>query len=307
MKMEKEAIQHSQEKLTKANGIEINYDTFGAPSDPPVLLIAGLGMQMISWDERFCQMLAAQGYWVIRFDNRDVGLSTHMDQAGVPDIAKLFSGEAVEVPYKLIDLAEDAVGLLDALDIEQAHVVGISLGGMVAQTIAIHYPERVQTLTSLMSTTGDPQLPQPKPEALSILFTPAPFEREPYLDYQLQVWHTLSGPKFGLDEARVRHQAERAFDRGLNPAGFARQLAAVMASGSRKDALKELQAPTLVVHGDADPLIPVEGGYDTAKSIPGARLEIVEGVGHELPPEIWSWLVTLISNHASQESKHGSS
>jgi pimeloyl-ACP methyl ester carboxylesterase len=303
MKMEKEAIQHSQEKLTKANGIEINYDTFGTPSDPPVLLIAGLGMQMIGWDERFCQLLAAQGYWVIRFDNRDVGLSTYMDQAGIPDIAKLFSGEAVDVPYKLIDMAEDAVGLLDALDIEKAHVVGISLGGMIAQTIAIHYPERVQTLTSLMSTTGDPQLPPPKAEAMRILYTPAPVELEPYLDYQVKVWHTLGGPKFSLDEARVRKQAKKAFDRGLNPAGFARQLAAVIASGSRKDALKELQVPTLVVHGDADPLIPVDGGYDTAESIPGARLEIVEGVGHELPPEIWSWLATLISDHASQESK----
>lgn len=305
--MEKEAIQHSQEKLAKANGIEINYDTFGAPSDPPVLLIAGLGMQMIGWYERFCQMLAAQGYWVIRFDNRDVGLSTHMDQTGVPDIAKLFSGEAIKVPYKLIDMAEDTVGLLDALDIKKAHVVGISLGGMIAQTVAIHFPERVQTLTSIMSTTGDPQLPPPKPEALMILYTPAPVELEPYLDYQVKVWHTLGGSKFSLDEGRVRQQAERAFNRGLNPAGFARQLAAVMASGSRKDALKEVQAPTLVVHGDADPLIPVEGGYDTAESIPGARLEIVEGVGHELPTEIWSWLVTLISNHATQNPKHGSS
>lgn len=305
--MEKDAIQHRQEKLAKANGIEINYDTFGAPSDPPMLLIAGLGMQMISWDERFCQMLAAQGYWVIRFDNRDVGLTTHMDQAGVPDIARLFSGEAIDVPYKLIDLAEDAVGLLDALDIGQAHVVGISLGGMIAQTIAIHYPERVHTLTSLMSTTGNPQLPQPKSEAMGILFTPAPFEREPYLTYQVKVWHTLSGPRFALDEGRVRQQAGKAFDRGLNPAGFARQLAAVMASGSRKDALKELQVPTLVVHGDADPLIPVEGGYDTAESIPGARLEIVEGVGHELPPEIWSWLATQIANHAAQTANKGSS
>jgi pimeloyl-ACP methyl ester carboxylesterase len=296
--MQEESIPHRQEKLAEANGIEINYDSFGAPSNPPMLLIAGLGMQMISWDERFCQMLAAQGYWVIRYDNRDVGLSTHFDQAGVPDVAKFFGGEPVEVPYKLIDLAKDTVGLLDALGVKKAHVVGISLGGMIAQTIAIHFPERVQTLTSIMSTTGDPKLPPPKTEAAMILFTPAPVEREKYLDYQVNVWRTLSGPKFPLDEARVRQRAGRAFDRRFNPTGLARQFAAVLASGSRKEALEAIHVPTLVIHGDADPLIPVEGGIDTAESIPAAKLEIVEGLGHELPPALWPWLVERISEHA---------
>ena len=305
--MEKEAVRHSPEKLVKANGIQINYDTFGSPLGAPLLLIAGLGMQMTGWDEQLCQLLAAQGYWVIRFDNRDVGLSTHLNQAGVPDIAKLFGGEPVEVPYKLIDLAQDAVGLLDALRIEKAHVVGVSLGGMIAQTIAIHFPERVQTLTSIMSTTGDPKLPPPKPQAMMILFTPAPVERHAYLDYQVKVWRTLGGPKFPLDEGHVRQRAERTLARGLNPAGFARQLAAVLSSGSRKEALKTVQAPTLVIHGDADPLIPLEGGLDTAETIPEARLEIVEGMGHELPPQIWPWLVEKISEHANPDANNGSS
>jgi pimeloyl-ACP methyl ester carboxylesterase len=299
--MKETAIQQSEEKKVAVNGIEINYDTFGDPSNPPMLLIMGLGMQMIRWDEDFCKMLAEQGFWVIRFDNRDVGFSSHMDSAGIPDIPKLMTGAAVEVPYKLIDMAKDAVGLMDALKIEQAHIVGISMGGMIAQTIAIHYPERVLTLTSMSSSTGDPQLPPPTPEAQVLLFAPRnPEGREAYIDQQLETWTTLAGPNFPLDEARTREAAGRSYDRGLNPAGFARQFAAILASGSRKEALQSLQMPTLVTHGTADPLIPVQAGYATAEAIPGSKLEIIEGMGHENPPEIWTHMVELITHHAHQ-------
>jgi pimeloyl-ACP methyl ester carboxylesterase len=263
-----------------------------------MLLVAGLGMQMIGWDEELCEQLAAQGYWVVRYDNRDVGRSTHFDQAGVPNILALMQGGKVDVPYKLIDMAKDAVGLLDALEIEKAHIVGVSMGGMIVQTIALHFPERVLSMTSIMSTTGDPTLPQARPEVQMILVTPAPAEREAYLDYQVGVNRTLNGPEFPLDEARTRKHAAQAFERGLNPAGFGRQLAAIIASGSRKEALASLRVPTLVIHGSGDPLIPVPGGYATAEAIPGAKLEIIPGMGHALPQEVWPRVIALISEHA---------
>jgi pimeloyl-ACP methyl ester carboxylesterase len=252
---------------------------------------------MISWDEELCRMLASQGYWVIRFDNRDVGLSTHFHSAGIPDISRLLSGEPIEVAYKLIDMAKDAVGLLDALGIEKAHIVGVSMGGMIAQTIAIHFPKRVRTLTSIMSTTSDPNVSRPKPEAQAVLVTPAPRDRAGYIEYGVKVRHVLSGGGFPVNDERMGELAGKAYDRGVDPAGFVRQYAAILASGSRKEALKSLQVPTLVIHGSNDPLLPVEGGRDTAQVIPGAKLEIIEGMGHELPPDLWPRLVELITEH----------
>jgi pimeloyl-ACP methyl ester carboxylesterase len=292
-------VQHSEEKTIKANSIEIVYDTFGQPSDPAMLLVMGLGEQMIAWDEEVCRQLAAKGYWVIRFDNRDIGRSTRFDDAGIPDLLALMQGEAVEVPYTLDDMAKDSVGLLEALEIEAAHIVGVSMGGMIAQTMAINHPERVRTLTSMMSTTGDPGLPSPKPEAVQLLFTPAPTERTAFIEYSVNVRRILGGSDFPLNEERMREIAGRSCDRGLNPAGFGRQLAAVLASGSRKEALKSVDIPTLVIHGDADPLIPVEGGIDTAESISGAQLMIIEGMGHDLPPDIWPQIVEAIAGHAT--------
>jgi len=293
-----DTIQHTEEKIMNLGDVEIAYDTFGEPSNPAMLLIMGLGEQMIAWDEEFCGQLADKGYWVIRFDNRDVGDSTSFDEAGVPDILSLIQGNKVEVPYTLDDMAGDTVGLLDGLDVEEAHVVGVSMGGMIAQTVAIKYPERVRTLTSIMSTTGDPRLPQAKPEAGQLLFIPAPTEREAYIDHSVKVWRVLGSPGFPFHEERTREFAGRVYDRGLNPAGFGRQLAAVYASGSRKEALKSLDIPTLVIHGDADPLIPFEAGKDTAESIPGAKLVVIEGMGHHLPLEVWSKLVNEIAAHA---------
>jgi pimeloyl-ACP methyl ester carboxylesterase len=293
---------HSDPARVKVNGIEIVYDTFGEPAMVPILLIMGLGEQMIGWDEDFCTQLASHGYWVIRFDNRDVGLSTRLDEAGVPNILALMQaqaqGEPMQVPYLLRDMADDAAGLLDALGVESAHVVGISMGGMIAQEMVIHHPKRVRTLTSIMSSTGNPDLPPPKNEAMSILVTPFPTHREGYIENAIQTWRILSGPGFPIEEDRIRERAGRSFDRGLSLAGTARQLAAVLASGSRKEALRSITHKTLVIHGDADPLVPIECGKDTAESIPGAELQIIEGMGHDLPLAVIPRVIEAIVHHA---------
>jgi pimeloyl-ACP methyl ester carboxylesterase len=297
------SVRHSDPARVKVNGIELVYDTFGEHSAPPLLLIMGLGGQMIAWDEEFCAQLAARGYWVIRFDNRDVGLSTKLDEAGVPDIFTLMQaqaqGEAAQAPYTLHDMADDAVGLLAALSVESAHVVGISMGGMIAQEMAIHHPTRVRTLTSIMSTTGDPGLPPPKPEALSVLLTPFPADRDAYIEDSIQSWQVLSGPGFPLDQDLIKERAGRAFDRGLSLAGMARQMAAVVTSGSRREALRSVTIPTLAIHGDADPLVPVECGIDTADAVPGAELLIIEGMGHDLPLAVAPRVIEAIARHAA--------
>jgi pimeloyl-ACP methyl ester carboxylesterase len=296
------SVPHSGPSKVRVNGIEIVYDTFGDTSASPLLLIMGLGEQMVTWDEEFCKILATQGYWVIRFDNRDVGLSTRFEEAGVPNILALMQalaqGEAVQVPYTLRDMADDAVGLLDALEIEAAHVVGISMGGMIAQEMAIHYPERVRTLTSMLSSTGHADLPSPKPEVQMLLITPPPRDREGYLAHALETWRLLSGPGFSIDEDRIKERAGLSFDRGLSPTGTTRQLAAILASGSRREALRSVRIPTLVIHGDADPLVPVECGKDTANAIPAAKWMMIEGMGHELPVAVAPQIIQAIVGHA---------
>jgi len=292
-------IPYSGEKTAKVGSVEIAYDTFGNPSSPPMLLIMGLGAQMIRWDDAFCKALAAQGHWVIRFDNRDVGLSTKFDQAGIPNIMSLIQGNKVDVPYKLKDMAADAIGLLDALEIESADVVGVSMGGMIAQSIAIHYPERVKTLTSIMSSTGNPNLPQTRPEAMEVLLAPAASNRKDYITNELKAAKVLHGPKYPLNEEYVRTYAERSYDRCYHPQGFPRQLGAILASGSRNEALAKVKIPTLVIHGTADPLVPVEGGKDTAKSIPGAKSLIIEGMGHSFPTEVVPQILQAILQHTA--------
>ncbi|MFX1577917.1 MAG: alpha/beta fold hydrolase [Promethearchaeota archaeon] len=295
-------ITQSDETIVKINGVELCYDTFGNSSDPAILLIMGLGAQMIRWREDFLRPFAAEGFFVIRFDNRDVGKSSKFEEAGVPDVVSLMlgaqQGKTVDVPYTLTDMAQDAVGLLDALKIKVAHIVGISMGGMIAQTLAINFPDRVTTLTSIMSTTGNPELPTPKPEAMMVLQQTPPDTREEYIESMIKGQRILSGPHFPIDEDYFRDFAGRAFDRSYYPQGTARQLAAVIASGSRKDALKALQMPTLVIHGDADPLVPVEGGRDTAASIPGAKLVIIKGMGHDIPeaaaPQVFDAIIQHI-------------
>ncbi|UCG01862.1 MAG: alpha/beta hydrolase [Candidatus Heimdallarchaeota archaeon] len=294
-------IVQSEEATVKINGIEITYDTFGDPQAAPMLLIMGLSTQMIMWDEAFCKAIASNGYWVIRFDNRDVGLSTKFDNAGIPDLMEMMmkvqQGEEVKAPYTLLDMAKDAIGLLDVLKIDTAHIVGASMGGMIAQTIAIHYPERVRTLTSIMSTTSNPELPQPGPEAISILITPPPSERAEYIEDSVKTWRFLNG-ELSFDEDFVRERSTQAFDRCYYPVGAGRQLAAILASGSRKEELKNVKVPTLVIHGDTDPLVPVEGGKETAEVIPEAKLLILEGMGHSIPAEVAPKIIEAIVKHA---------
>lgn len=295
-------VEHSKESIVKVNDIEIVYDSFGRYTDPPILLIMGLSMQMIGWDEPFCVELARKGYWVIRFDNRDVGLSTKFDEAGIPDLMSLMlkfqQGETIEASYTLTDMAADAIGLLDALKIKAAHIVGVSMGGMIGQTIAINYPERIKTLTSIMSSTFNPELPQPEPEALSVLITTPPSDRAEYIEYALETWRLLNGPKFSMDENLTRERVGKAFDRSYYPVGTARQMAAILASGSRTEALKNVKTPTLVIHGDADPLVPIEGGKETASSIPGAEFFVIEGMGHNIPDELAPRIIEAIFAHA---------
>ncbi len=294
-------IVKSEETTVKINSIEITYDTFGDPQAPSMLLIMGLSAQMTMWDEAFCRAIASNGYWVIRFDNRDVGLSTKFDEVGIPDLMELImrvqQGESVEAPYTLLDMANDAIGLLEALKIETTHIVGASMGGMIAQTIAIHHPERVRTLTSIMSTTSNPELPQPGPEAISILITPPPSDRAEYIEHSVNTWRFLNG-ELPFDEDFVRKRSAQDFDRSYYPTGSARQLAAILASGSRKDELKNVKVPTLVIHGNADPLVPVEGGKETAEVIPGAKLLILEGMGHSIPAEVAPKIIEAIIKHA---------
>jgi len=285
-----------------ANGIQIEYETFGTSSDRPLLLIIGLGGQMIHWDEDLCKDLAKRGYYVIRFDNRDVGRSTKLEAAGVPNIpetvGKILKGEEVQPPYTLEDMADDAVGLLDALGLQKAHICGMSMGGMIAQTIAIRHPSRVLSLISIYSTTGNRELPQPKPEILGILIALPPDKKEAYIEHMLGVFKAIAGPRFGVDEAWTRRTMAESFDRSYYPQGVARQLVAILTQRDRRSALASLKVPTLVIHGTDDPLVLVEAGKDTAKSIPVARLILIEGMGHDLPHGgAWPQIIEAIAEH----------
>lgn len=291
----------------QANGIELEYDTFGDAGGRPLFLVMGLGAQMIFWEEGFCEALAERGHYVVRFDNRDVGLSTKLGNAGVPNIMKLMMqqqmGMPVHAPYTLDDMAEDTAGLIDALGLESAHVCGASMGGMIAQTLAFRRPERVRSLISIMSSTGDPSLPPPRPEALAVLMTPPPAGRAENIEFGIKVWRTIGSPGFPFEENRVRSLVERSYDRGIDPAGVARQLAAILAHESRRRALRQVTAPTLVIHGTDDPLVPVECGRDTAASAPGAELLLIEGMGHDLPRAVWPRLVDAIAQHTEKAER----
>lgn len=283
-----------------ANGIQIEYDTFGDISSPVLLLIMGGGSQMIYWEVEFCELLAKKELYVIRFDNRDVGLSTKFENAGIPDIMAAMKGEPISPAYTLEDMADDAVGLLDALGIEKAHICGASVGGMIAQAMSYRYSERVLSLTSIMSGTGNPELPQIEPDILAEVYKPVPDEREAYIERYVNMWRKLWSPGFPFEENRLRALMAESYDRSYYPQGMARQSAAVIAHGYQKTSIASIKAPTLVIHGNKDPFMSLEGGKETARLIQGANLLIIDGMGHDMPKEAWATMIDAISNHTKQ-------
>ncbi len=283
---------------TAANGIEIEYDERGRPDDPPVLLIMGLSAQMTSWDEEFVDLLASHGLRVIRFDNRDIGLSTWLDDAGVPEPPADGAAALPEPAYSLADMAADSAGLLDALGIGSAHIVGASMGGMIAQAFAIAYPQRTRTLTSIFSTTGDPAVGQPRPGLAEQLFlTAPPAGREEAIEASVAGSKLISSPGYPPDEDRLRDRAAAAYDRAYHPAGVLRQALAVVTQPDRTAELARLSVPTLVIHGDADPLVDPSGGRATAAAVPGAELWMVPGMGHDIPPVLHAEMAGRIAAH----------
>ena len=270
-------------KTAQANGLTICYDTFGNAGDPTLLLVMGLGAQMTQWAPEFCEALAREGYHVVRFDNRDVGLSSKVEGGPAPDLAKGMAGDHSSASYTLWDMADDAAGLLDHLGVKRAHIVGASMGGMIVQCMAVRHPDRVASMTSIMSTTGDPAVGQAAPEALGALLSPPPTSRDEAVEQMVKTFRVIGSPAYPADEADLRGQAASDYDRCFYPQGTAPQLLAIMATGDRTEALRGVTAPTLVIHGEADPLVNVSGGRATAAAIPGARLVTFPGVGHDIP------------------------
>jgi pimeloyl-ACP methyl ester carboxylesterase len=285
----------------QANGITIEYEEFGPPDAPMILLIMGLGMQLVAWPNSFCEGLAARGFRVVRFDNRDAGLSSRMPSAGRLATRAMMMRALfrlpVRPPYTLDDMAADTVGLLDVLGIGKAHMVGASMGGMIAQIVAIEHPERVKSLTSIMSTSGDPALPGPKGNVLRALIRPRPRSESMAIRRMIEFFHLVGGSGYPPTKAELQAKVERSVRRSYRPDGLARQLVAIQTAPSRVRTLRRVKAPTLVLHGSEDPLIPMAGGEDTASNIPGARLRIVPGMGHFLPEALIPLLVDEIAGH----------
>jgi pimeloyl-ACP methyl ester carboxylesterase len=285
----------------QANGVELEYETFGKSGDPAILLIMGLGAQLTLWPEALCEKLADKGFFVIRYDNRDVGLSTKFDAAGAPDMAQIFGGTA-KPHYTLDDMAADAAGLLDALGIAKAHIVGASMGGMIAQLVAANHPERTLSLTSIMSTTGNPAVPPATPEAMQALTArlPADASIEAMIDNSVKTLTVIGSPAHDYGAPEERARLKRSIERSLYPPGFARQMAAIIANGDRREKLKGVTAPTTVIHGEVDPLVPLDGGKDTAASIEGAELVVIPGMGHDLPPFVLDQVANAIATTAAR-------
>lgn len=286
-------------RATLASGIELEYDTFGDPRDPALLLVMGFTAQMTAWQEEFCRRLADHGRHVIRYDNRDCGLSAKLDGVEVDPLAVMGAAasgtQLPDVPYTLSDMAADGIGLLDQLDIARAHVVGASMGGMIVQTMAIEHPDRLLSMTSIMSTVGDPEYGGSDPDAIEVLLTPPPADREGVITRSLDmaVWSS----KRYFDAEATQRMAAFHYDRSFYPSGAPRQLAAIYASGDRSEALRSVRVPTLVIHGLDDTLIKPSGGRRTAELIPGAHLLEVADMGHDLPEPLWPMLTAAITGH----------
>ena len=286
---------------TDSRQIELEYDHFGNPTDPALLLIMGFTAQMVAWEEEFCQQIADRGHFVIRFDNRDCGLSTKLhgvdSNSDAVIMAAMMETEMPPAPYTLSDMAADAMQVLDHLNIERAHIMGASMGGMIAQTVAIEHPHRVKTLISVMSQPGELTVGQPTQEAMELIVTPAPSDRDEYIAFAPK-WQLWQSKKYRSDEVS-RRNAIRDFDRSNYPEGGPRQMAAIYASGSRAEGLQKLQIPTLVIHGTEDQLITPSGGERTAELIPNSTLLMVEDMGHDLPQPLWPLYVDAISKHTA--------
>ena len=286
-----------------ANSIQIEYETFGNPSSPALLLIIGLGGQLIHWQDEFCQQIADNGYHVIRYDNRDAGLSTKHDELAMPEIMEkigaLFSGQKVPTPYTIEDMANDAAGLLDALNIDKAHICGMSMGGYIAQTFAINNPSRTLSLTSIYSHCGNRKEFLPTQEVMEAMMTPTPEERETYIEYMLKFFKLIYGTGLPFDEEFHRALAAQSYDRSFCPEGTARQYLAIMVQKDRTAELGELKVPSLIIHGDADPLVPMAGGKATADAIQGAVLKTINGMGHVIPNlnAYWKGIKDSMINH----------
>jgi pimeloyl-ACP methyl ester carboxylesterase len=288
------------ELMAPANGLELCYQEMGDPDGEPLLLVMGLATQMIAWDEGFCAPLAERGFRVIRFDNRDIGRSTRIDAAGVPPRMDLILGRRGSAAYLLRDMALDTVGLMDHLGIESAHVVGASMGGMIAQTLAIEHPDRVRSLVSIMSNTGSRWTGLPSRKAMAILLGPPPRGREEAVERAVRVFGVIGSPGYPFEEERVRRIAGQAFDRGHGAAGVARQLHAVTASGDRTQALRGVRVPATVIHGNRDVLVRPAGGRATARAISNARLKLIDGMGHDLPRQLWPVFAEEIAGTAER-------
>ena len=288
--------------LAPSNGLEIWYETFGDRADVPLLLVMGLGAQATAWDDDLCQTFVDRGFFVIRYDNRDVGLSTKIESPQVDfaaEIAKAFSGGEPNAPYRLSDMAADAAGLLDHLGIDAAHIVGASMGGMIVQQIAIDFPQRVLSLTSIMSTTGDSDVGAPNPDAMATLMRPPATSRDEAIEASVESWKVIGSPTY-FDEEEVRRRGAAAYDRSFYPVGVGRQLLGILASPSRTDGLRKVTVPTLVIHGAVDPLVTVTGGRRTAEVVPGAEYLEIDDMAHDMPRPLWPVIVEAITRNVSK-------
>jgi pimeloyl-ACP methyl ester carboxylesterase len=296
--------QHPSMPHTIANDITIEYEVIGDIADPALLLVMGLGGQLISWPDPFCAQLADRGFAVVRYDNRDVGLSQKFEDAGTPDLAAILgalgSGDAVPAPYTLGDMADDGIALIEGLGLSPAHIVGASMGGMIVQEMVIRHPGAVRSLCSIMSTTGDRSVGQPTPDALAVLLQPPPATRAEVIEAGVRGSRVIGSPRYPTDEAELRAGAALAYDRSYYPQGPARQIAAILSAEDRTAALGAVDVPTLVIHGDADPLVTPTGGEATAKAVPGSELLVIEGMGHDLPEALWPQVIAAIVANANQ-------
>ncbi len=288
------------ERFCKVGDVELCYEPFGDPGRPTVLLVMGLGTQMIGWHADFCTQLAEHGFHVIRYDNRDVGRSTHLSDRPTPTPRQIVTRRIRRPPYLLADMADDGIGLLTELEIDRAHIVGASMGGMIAQTMAANHPDRVLSLDTIMSSTGSRWSGQPAPRILPVFLQKPAVSKEDYQERIVKLFGLVGSPAYERDEDELRELAAVSWDRGIDPAGFARQLGAIIASGHRATDLKRITAPALVIHGKADKLVRPSGGRATARAIPGAKLDLVDGMGHDLPRAVWPRILDGIEQNAAR-------